>query len=525
MSTSLRDLRSESQTAIGDVIERGVGVLIDRWTRRAQAEQPTAARVHRDVLVDHMPVFLVELGRSLSAAGDPDGPRREAREHGDQRWDSGWSVTELVRDYQILRVVISEFLEESLHRHLGLREPLVLNVAIDDAIAGAVASFAALQSAPASAATTRGEALDLLLNVLGVVAHELRNPLAPLANSIEILRLAGDDPIRRERTREMMSRQVRTLGRLVEDLMDLPRLARGKLSIVRERLDLAGLVRACAEDRRSGLEAGGLTFDVEIPADAVWVVGDETRLTQTFGNLLGNAQKFTDAGGTVAVRLAVTDDKQVTVTVRDSGIGIDAAVLPTVFEAYIQAEEARHRTRGGMGLGLALVKGVVELHGGTVTVASDGLGSGSLFTVSLPLQSAVAPLAERPSDAAGSPVRHRRLLVIDDNPDTSESLGAYLELHGHTVRTAGSGKDGLAVAREFAPDVVICDIGLPDQDGYQVAAELRRTVSPVPTLIIAVSGRNARLGADGTPDPVFDSYLLKPADPARVLQLLAAGRQ
>jgi signal transduction histidine kinase/ActR/RegA family two-component response regulator len=525
MSTDIRHFRNEAHMDIGEVIERGVGVLVDRWIRRAQNEQPTAARAHRDVLVDHLPIYLTELGRSLATAGDDsEGPRREAREHGDQRWDSGWSVIEVVRDYQILRVVICEFLEESLARRLGVRESLVLNVSIDDAIAFAVSSFADSQAAPRATAATRNEALDLLLNVLGVVGHELRNPLAPLANSLEILRLVGNDPVQLNRTREMMGRQLRVLGRLVEDLMDLPRLARGKLSLVRERFDLAGLVRLTAEDRRKGLESAGLTLTVEVPPDPVWVVGDETRLTQTLGNLLGNAQKFTDRGGTVAVRMTVTGDGHVVVAVKDTGIGIDTAVLPKVFEAYTQADDSLHRTRGGMGLGLALVKGVVELHGGTVTAASDGRGTGSVFTVTLPTRNPLMPLPDQPGNTAPPHVRRRRVLIIEDNPDSAESLMGYLTLHGHFVQIAPNGSVGLELIRTFAADAVICDIGLPDKNGYEVAAEIRRTISPVPELIVAISGHTARNDATGRPDSVFDYYLLKPAEPARILQILNTSK-
>jgi signal transduction histidine kinase/CheY-like chemotaxis protein len=522
MTTMITRLRSESQVAIGHVIERSTKEIISRWAERAMQEQPTAQRVHHDVLVDHLPAFLARLGRSLATAGDDSAaPLREAEEHGDQRWDNGWSVTELVRDYQILRVVLAEFLEEALDRRLESRESLVLNVAIDDAVAVAVAAFAASQTGPGtSPTTTRSEALDLLLNVLGVVGHELRNPLAPLTNSLEILRMAGSDPAQIEKTRQMMGRQVLVLGRLVEDLMDLPRLARGKMSLVRKPVDLARLVRTTAEDRRQGLEAAGLALLVDVPAAPVWTVGDEARLTQVFGNLLGNAQKFTDHGGAVTVRLAALADRA-RMTVQDTGIGIEPSVLPTVFEAYTQADGSLASSRGGLGLGLALVKGVVELHGGSVAAASDGPGTGTAVTVDLPLaEPASGPTAYAP--AGPTPVKARRVLIIEDNPDSAESLKLYLQLHGHTVAVARTGAEGLKLAAASSPDVVICDVGLPGMDGYAVAAELRRLLSPPPSLIVAVSGHGPRRGPDNEPDRVFDYYLLKPADPDRVSRLIAA---
>lgn len=522
MTTTTGRLRAESHVAIGDVIERSSKEIISRWAGRSKEEQPTAQRVHHNVLVDHLPAFLATLGRSLATAGDHSaGPRREAEEHGDQRWDNGWSVTEVVRDYQILRIILAEFLEETLGRRLESRESLVLNVAIDDAIAAAVAAFAASQTGPGtSLTTTRSEALDLLLNVLGVVGHELRNPLAPLANSLEILQMAGGDPVQIEKTRQMMGRQLIVLSRLVEDLMDMPRLARGKMSLVRKPVDLARLVRACAEDRRQGLGAAGLALTVDVPAVPVWAIGDEARLTQVFGNLLGNAQKFTDRGGTVTVRLtAVAGRAQI--IVRDTGIGIDASMLPRVFEAFTQADSSLNRNRRGLGLGLALVKGVVELHGGTVAAASDGPGAGTAVTIELPLADpASGPTADMAAEP--TPVKARRVLIIEDNPDSAESLKVYLELHGHSVVVAHSGADGLKLASVTMPEVVICDVGLPGMDGYAVATELRRLVSPPPVLIVAVSGHGPRMGPDNEPDRVFDYYLLKPADPDRVSRLIAA---
>jgi signal transduction histidine kinase len=521
MATTLRRLRAEPQAAIGDLIERCTAAIIARWAERAKVEQQTAQRVHHEVLVDHLPAFLAKLGRSLATAGDTSqSHKQEAEEHGDQRWDTGWSITEVVRDYQILRIVLAEFLEEALERRLDKQESLVLNVAIDDAIAAAVTAFAASQTTPGTAAnTTRNEAVDLLLNVLGVVGHELRNPLAPLTNSLEILRMTAPDPVQIEKTRQMMGRQLVVLSRLVEDLMDLPRLARGKMSLLQERIELSRLVASCAEDRRKGLEAAGLTLFVDVPTTPVWTVGDETRLIQVFGNLIGNAQKFTDRGGSVTVRLAV-DRGRAFILVRDTGIGIDPVALPSVFEAYTQAEGPLARSRGGLGLGLALVKGVVELHGGSVAAASDGAGKGTAITVELPMSEPTGSghhfaLTDRAS------VKPRRVLIIEDDADSAESLSRYLELHGHMVAIARSGADGLTLAATFDPNVVVCDVGLPGMDGYAVATELRRMASP-PELIIAVSGHGPRKGPDGHPDTAFDYYLLKPADPSRVSRLLSA---
>lgn len=519
---TIKRIRNEPHSVVGDLIETSVPNVIARWLERVKEDQPKATRVHHGILVDHLPVFLAKLGHALATAGDSENVKREASEHGDQRWDNGWSITEVVRDYQILRFVLIEFLECELDRRLGVRESLVLNVMIDDAIAAAVTSFAASQASPGTVASaTRSEALELLLNVLGVVGHEMRNPLSPLATSLEILRLVTDDPKKIEETRQMMARQVQILNRLVEDLMDLPRLARGKMSIVRERIDLASLVKACAEDRRGFLEEAGISLTTDVPSVPAWTHGDRTRLTQAFGNLLGNAQKFTDRGGKVEVALTIQESKWALISIRDTGLGIDKNFLPKIFEAYTQADQLSSN-RGGLGLGLALVRGVVELHGGSVVVASEGLGKGATFTVKLPLfESAGEPLTDGVSESL-PPVKSRRVLIIEDNADSAMSLKMYLELHGHTVAIANSGLVGIQEATRFRPEVVVCDIGLPDTDGYAVAAELRKIMAPPAELIIAISGHGSRKGPDGEPDPLFDFYLLKPADPARLASLLAA---
>jgi len=525
MGTKIEHLRCETHVAIGDLIARDAHAIIARWTERAREEQPSATRVHHDVLIDHLPIFLKELGRSLASAGDDSSEtRNQASEHGDQRWDNGWSVTEVVRDYQILRIVLVNHLENSLRRPLGSRESLVLNVFIDDAIAESVASFVASQTLPGtSTSTTIDDGLELLLNVLGTVGHELRNPLAPLSSAVEILRVAGADPEQVERLRQMMERQLRVLGRLVEDLMDLPRLARGKMTLDRKLLDLARLVRECAEDRRKGAETAGLTLTVAVPAEPVWILGDATRLTQAVGNLIGNAQKFTDRGGAVSVRLATPAAGKATIIVADTGIGIDAAMLPKVFEAYVQSDRSLDRSRGGLGLGLALVKGVVERHGGTTTALSEGPGKGATFVIELTVAAenpTPVPVDLSAGMTRGTP---RKVLIIEDNHDSAESLRIYLELYGHKIAVAHTGTQGIRAAADTPPEVVICDVGLPGMDGYAVAAEIRKSVRPQPGLIIAVTGHGARVGTEGEPDKVFDYYLLKPVDPARIVRLLATS--
>jgi CheY-like chemotaxis protein/two-component sensor histidine kinase len=336
--------------------------------------------------------------------------------------------------------------------------------------------------------------------------------------------VAAGDPAAVERARALMDRQLRVMTRLVDDLLDLPRLARGKMGLRAERLDLAALVRDAVGDRREAFDAAGIALTADVPAEPLFTTGDPARLSQVFANLLGNALKFTDRGGAVRVRL--TGDPAgttCTFSVRDSGIGIDPVLLTRVFEPFVQADRTVERSRGGLGLGLALVKGLVELHGGAVRAASGGLGSGTEVTVELPLIGLEAPAAAGGAAAAGAPTRTRRVLVVEDNEDSAESLKMYLELLGHEVAVALSGPDGVRAAEAAAFDVIVCDIGLPGMSGHAVCAHLRTIPALSGALFVALSGHAEDERAAGPPDGGFDIHLLKPVEPARLAAVIAGG--
>jgi signal transduction histidine kinase len=513
---------------VGSLIQRDTGVILQRWAERAKADQPTARRVHHDVLLDHLPTFLWELGRSLVEEGDPS-PSRQARSaevHGDQRWVTGWSISEVVRDYQLLRLVLVEYLEEALDRPLASREAMALGVAVDDAIEVSVAAYAACQAAAASggdekAAEPPAPTADGVYNVLAFLGHELRNPLAPLGNAIHILHLVSGDPAQVESTLELMQRQFRHLTRLVDDLLDVPRLAQGKLSLKRERLDLAGVVRSCAEDRKAGMAEAGLRLVLDLPAGPVWTTGDATRLCQAVNNLLGNAQKFTDRGGEVRVGVKADPGRHLAeVTVRDTGIGIEPSFLPKVFETFMQAERSLDRSRGGLGLGLALVKGIVELHGGAIRARSEGPGTGAEFIIELPLLSVDCPTDKASTGRSADPGGPRRVLVIEDNRDSAESLRLYLDLVGHEVTIRHSGPDGLAAAESVDPEVIICDLGLPGMSGYAVCGELRRNPRFRGTPLIALSGHGSGGSQENALAAGFDLFYLKPVNPEVLAQAI-----
>ncbi len=356
---------------------------------------------------------------------------------------------------------------------------------------------------------------------IAMLAHELRNPLAPIRTALHVLRLAADDRARVEQAARMMERQVGHLTTLIDDLLDVSRITLGRVRLHRERLDLATLGRTTAEDRQQMVEEAGLKLAVEVPPTPVWISGDATRLVQVLNNLLDNAVKYTERGGRVWVRVATEADKgQAVLRVSDTGIGIDPDLLPRVFEPLSQAERGLDRSNGGLGLGLAVVKGLVELHGGTVEAFSPGLGRGAEFVVRLPMQGEPPALSSAPAVAeqTGGP---RRVLIVEDNEAAAESLRVLLELLGHEVRVASTGPEGLAVAHSWLPEVVLCDIGLPGGlDGFAVAAALRRDPATAKARLIAVTGYGSEQDRERARQAGFDHHLTKPAEPEVLLRLL-----
>jgi PAS domain S-box-containing protein len=356
---------------------------------------------------------------------------------------------------------------------------------------------------------------------LTMLAHELRNPLAPILTGLHIAREAADADTRAQAL-AAAERQTRHLARLVDDLLDVSRITRGKVEIRGEVLDLARLVRTAAEDRRPVLEQHGLALAVEAPGAPVWVSGDPTRLVQVLNNLLDNAAKFTDAGGRVDVRLAVAPPEAV-VTVRDTGIGIGPEMLPRLFDVFAQADRSLERTRGGLGLGLSVVKGLVALHGGRVEAASAGPGRGAELTVRLPLAREPAAPAPAVAGAGAGPHGPRlRVVIVEDSPDSADSLRLLLEVQGHEVRVAHSGPEGVELALAWRPDIVVSDIGLPGLSGFEVARQLRGQPGLEKTLLVALSGYGGEEECRRGREAGFDHYLIKPADPADLRRLLTS---
>lgn len=356
---------------------------------------------------------------------------------------------------------------------------------------------------------------------LATLAHELRNPLAPLTNGLQLMRRAVNNPPALERAREMMERQLRHLVRLVDDLLDIARISSGKVDLKKERVALKNVLSSAVETSMPLVASAGHTLEVHVPEGSLQIVADATRLAQVVSNLLNNAAKYTPHGGHIELSVR-REASRVAIAVSDTGVGIAAEALPEVFEMFTQVGRNRDRSQGGLGIGLALVRRLVELHGGTVTVESPGNGGGSTFTVRLPL--AESPQEhERPALPAGmaEAAPARRVLVVDDNADAAESLAALLELSGHATRVANDGDEAVRLAHEFHPDIVFLDIGMPGKDGYEVARELRASSHTRQAVLVALTGWGAKDDRARSRKAGFDHHLTKPAGLEAVDELLA----
>lgn len=353
---------------------------------------------------------------------------------------------------------------------------------------------------------------------LATLAHELRNPLAPIRTSVELLSRAGALPPVVDQARKVIDRQSRHLARLVDDLMEVSRVSQGKLQLQRTTLSLATCLRDAVEAVRSQVDASGHRLTVELPDGNLVVHGDETRLNQCFVNLLTNAAKFTSAGGHITLK-AVQDGDRVRVSVTDTGIGIDSDSLPIIFELFSQVAPVLQRSQAGLGIGLSLVRSIVELHGGQVVAHSAGAGRGSEFVVTLPLHTDPVP-ADPVAPAGPRTVVGQRILVVDDNQDAADSLTKVLQLFGHDARQAHDGPTALRMAFEFQPHVVLLDLGMPGMNGLEVARELRKQSVGSSVHLIALTGWGQDSDRELTRQATFDHHLTKPVEWTELAPLL-----
>jgi PAS domain S-box-containing protein len=354
---------------------------------------------------------------------------------------------------------------------------------------------------------------------LATLAHELRNPLAPLRNGLEVMKLARSNTQIVEQACTMMERQLRQMVHLIDDLLDVSRISRGKISLRKERVPLLAVVQQAVETSRPAIEQAGHELTTSVVPDPIWVEADPTRLAQVFANLLNNAAKFTERGGHVRLTIARHGDQAV-VSVRDNGIGIPVHLLPTVFEMFTQVDRSLERSQGGLGVGLSLVKGLVEMHGGSVEARSDGPGTGSEFVVRLPLILAIEE-AQPENAPPGKPLVPRRILVVDDNRDAANSLAMILRIMGHEVQTVHDGIAAIETAAATQPAVILLDIGMPRLNGYDVACEIRRQEWGKGVVLVALTGWGQEDDRRRSLEAGFNFHLVKPIEIAALEKLLA----
>jgi CheY-like chemotaxis protein/nitrogen-specific signal transduction histidine kinase len=363
---------------------------------------------------------------------------------------------------------------------------------------------------------------------LAMLSHELRNPLTPIQNAAGLLRRVEAGSPEFDRALTILERQLRLMVRLIDDLLDLSRITHGKVLLKKERIDLVAVVRSLLDDRRESLEADKLVLELALPQEPLWVKADLSRAAQAVGNLLDNAQKYTSSGGVVRVEVRAEGGEAV-VIVKDSGVGLSPAALQRIFVPFVQVGDPAAGRRGGLGLGLSLVRSLAELHGGSVQADSEGVGRGSVFTFRIPLAGSPAaagalPPPTRDATAESPEGREgRKILVVEDNADAARSLQLMLELDGHHVEVVSSGEEGLTRARTMQPDVVLSDVGLPGISGYALARALRADPA-VGAHLVAITGYGQVEDREEALSSGFEHHLTKPFDHHLLHQLLAELR-
>jgi PAS domain S-box-containing protein len=357
---------------------------------------------------------------------------------------------------------------------------------------------------------------------LATLAHELRNPLAPIRNAARSIRLKAESDPQLQRAQAIIDRQIDHLSRLVDDLLDISRITHGKIEMQFETLPLATVVEYAVELVRPLLEARRHELSLDAGEEPAWVFGDSARLSQSISNVLSNAAKFTEPGGRIEVSILRAEGEAI-VRVRDSGIGMTPELLHQVFELFMQGDRSLDRAQGGLGLGLALVKRLIELHGGRVEARSDGQGKGSEFDIRLPVASPPVAMDSPPGEAR-EPAVARRILVVDDNRDAADSTADLLREERHVVQAVYSGAAALGVARVFKPEIVFLDIGLPGMDGYEIARRLRQFPETAEARLIALTGYGQSKDRELSRAAGFDEHVVKPLNPEALPALVAAYR-
>jgi signal transduction histidine kinase/ActR/RegA family two-component response regulator len=507
--------------------------LIHRWldaVRRAPV--PSARDLPEPQLRDHLPDLLDEIIRAVAGKSTPaveDG----GREHGQQRWGSGYDIDEVIHELSVLRQLLLDTIEgyacgpEGLSPSELMEAVRRLDEVLDRSSQAGVAQYHAEAISIRRQLWDELEAANIQLKAaheqkdrfLAMLSHELRNPLAPILTAVQLLEFSeGSDP-RLRRARDVIERQVRHQARLIDDLLDVSRIVQGKMMLRREAHNLKAALASAVEECLPGIEAKGQELRVEMSDEPLPVDADPIRLAQIVTNLLTNANRYTDPGGTIWLTVGSADG-EVILRIRDTGIGIDPELLPRVFDLFTQADSSKRRTQAGLGIGLALVRSLAELHGGTVEARSAGPGQGSEFELRLPVVTAAAAPALHIQAPLPSPTG-QRIALVEDNPDARRMMAELLELLGYEVLTAADGPAALRMAEEAPPSVFVVDIGLPGMDGYEVARRLREMPECREAFLVALSGYGGLEDQEQARAAGFDVHLTKPADIDALEQLLS----
>jgi signal transduction histidine kinase/CheY-like chemotaxis protein len=501
------------------------GEIVRTWEASVIAEAPSVP-LAGTVLRNHVPELLKELADWLQTEEPPgaEAVRLAAVVHAADRLKNGFELKQFIHEVRLLRNPIlllllgKESAQQQNDGKAGMPVRVIelarLNAGLDFAIADSVEWFVAERERQLVAAANREAELarqsdQRKSDFLAVLSHELRNPLAPIVNGLAVLDRAepGSEPA--ARARQVIHRQTRHLTNLVDDLLDSTRLSRGKVELHREYFELRDLARITFDDHREIFQQRGVSISLEVAPGPVPMYADPTRIAQVLSNLMQNAAKFTPRGGRVSVAIHA-EDGHALLRVRDTGTGMEPEVVARVFEAFVQGPQDIARQHGGLGLGLALVKGFVELHGGSVSAYSAGVGRGSEFLVKLPLAPMVAASDSGPPRQS-KPPPSCLILIIEDNIDAGDALAQMLEFSGHRTHVARDGHAGIALARELKPDVILCDVGLPDMDGYEVARLLRADQALSRTRLVALTGYAQPEDKQRVAQAGFDAHLAKPA--------------
>jgi len=414
----------------------------------------------------------------------------------------------------LFAATLERTIRHSLERHRDRKALRQLNEALESRVDERTRELEKANAALREADQRKNE-------FLATLAHELRNPLAPIANALELLKLADDDVELCRQSRDTMERQVAQMIRLIEDLLDVSRITRGKITLRKSSVDLLPIVHQAVEAAQPLCHHKSQTLKMTLSRDPLIIHADPARIAQIVGNLLNNAFKFTPEGGQIELTVG-REGNQAMIRVRDNGIGLAADQLPRIFEMFTQVDSPMERSDSGLGIGLTLVKSLVELHGGTVDVKSPGLGQGSEFTVTLPLESSASQAKSTAPRTAHIPsaAKKRKILVVDDNRDSAVSLAMLLKLAGHQTSTAFTGAAALQAAEQDPPEVILLDIGLPDLSGYEVAKQIRTRPWGQSVTLVALTGWGQVEDRERSKLAGFDQHLIKPVEHAALMKLL-----